>query len=144
MNTEISFLVIDDSELDRFVTQKFLERAKQNVSVKPFHNAEEPLKMILENTGQADTLPTVILLDLKMPVMSGFKFVEEFEKIPAEIQLKYVIIILTMLSSSNDPMDIYKILHFKTVKSVVEKPLTHEKLASILKHLTPGRHKSKD
>jgi len=136
MNREISFIVIDDSELDRFVTQKFLERANQNLLVKTFHNAEDALELIRENNDKKDTLPTIILLDLQMPVMSGFKFVEEFEKIPSEVQKKYVIIVLTVLTSSSDPKDIYNILTFKTVKSIVEKPLTHEKLTSLLKHVT--------
>lgn len=136
MNREISFIVIDDSELDRFVTQKFLERANQNLVVKTFHNAEEALEMIRENNDKTDTVPTVVLLDLQMPVMSGFKFVEEFEKIPSEIQKKYVIIALTVLSSSSDPKDIHKISTFNTVKSIVEKPLTHEKLTLLLKHVT--------
>jgi len=144
MNTEISFIIIDDSELDRFITQKFLERTKQNISIRTFHGAEQALKTICENTDEKDRALTVILLDLQMPVMSGFKFVEEFEKIPVEIQQKYVIIILTVLSSSNDPLETNRILTFKTVKSIVEKPLTHEKLASLLKHVTLARNKLKN
>ncbi|MDR3693633.1 response regulator [Mucilaginibacter sp.] len=135
MNKEISFIIIDDSELDCYVTEKFLQRANQNLIIKTFNDAQEALELIRENNNKNEVIPTIILLDLQMPVMSGFKFVEEFEKISAEIQKKYVIIVLTVLSSSNDPKDIYKILTFKTVKSIVEKPLTTEKLTSLLKHV---------
>ncbi|BAU53544.1 response regulator [Mucilaginibacter gotjawali] len=141
MNRELSFIIIDDSELDCYVTQKFLQRANQNLIIKTFNDAQEALELIRENNNFDVVPPTIILLDLQMPVMSGFKFVEEFEKIPAEIQKKYVIIVLTVLSSSNDPKDIYKILTFKTVKSLVEKPLTLEKLASLLKHVPPAGNK---
>ncbi|HWZ04642.1 MAG TPA: response regulator [Mucilaginibacter sp.] len=135
MNRELSFIIIDDSELDCFVTQKFLERANRKLTIKVFQEAAQALELIRENKSEHNKLPNVILLDLQMPGMSGFKFVEEFEKIPSEIQEKYVIIILTVLSSSSDPKDIYNILTFKTVKSIVEKPLTLEKLISLLKHV---------
>jgi CheY-like chemotaxis protein len=141
MNRELSFIIIDDSELDCYVTQKFLQRANQNLIIKTFNDAQEALELIRDNNNLDVVPPTVILLDLQMPVMSGFKFVEEFEKIPSEIQKKYVIIVLTVLSSSNDPKDIYKILTFKTVKSLVEKPLTLEKLTSLLKHVPPAGNK---
>ncbi|WP_295666626.1 response regulator [uncultured Mucilaginibacter sp.] len=141
MNTELSFIIIDDSELDCYVTQKFLQRANQNLIIKTFNDAQEALELIRDNNNLDTVRPKVILLDLQMPVMSGFKFVEEFEKIPAEIQNKYVIIVLTVLSTSNDPKDIYKILTFKTVKSLVEKPLTLEKLASLLKYVPPAGNK---
>ena len=141
MNTELSFIIIDDSELDCYVTQKFLQRANQNRIIKTFNDAREALELIRDNNNLDTVRPTVILLDLQMPVMSGFKFVEEFEKIPAEIQNKYVIIVLTVLSTSNDPKDIYKILTFKTVKSLVEKPLTLEKLTSLLKYVPPAGNK---
>jgi len=135
MNRELSFIIIDDSELDCFVTQKFLERANRKLTIKVYQDAEQALELIRENKSEHNKLPNVILLDLQMPGMSGFKFVEEFEKIPSEIQEKYAIIVLTVLSSSSDPKDIYNILTFKTVKSVVEKPLTLEKLISLLKHV---------
>lgn len=140
MNREISFIIIDDSELDRYVTEKFLQRSGQNLIIKTFNDAQEALELIRENNNQNEVIPTIILLDLQMPVMSGFKFVEEFEKIPAEIQKKYVVIVLTVLSSSNDPNDIYKISTFKTVNHIVQKPLTHEKLTLLLKEvlLTKG------
>ena len=141
MNTELSFIIIDDSELDCYVTQKFLQRANQNLIIKTFNDAQEALELIRDNNNLDTVRPKVILLDLQMPVMSGFKFVEEFEKIPAEIQNKYVIIVLTVLSTSNDPKDIYKILTFKTVKSLVEKTLTLEKLASLLKYVPPAGNK---
>lgn len=140
MNREISFIIIDDSELDCYVTQKFLERANQNLVIETFQYAELALDFIRENNDK-DTALTVILLDLQMPEVSGFEFVEKFEKMPSEIQKKYVIIVLTVQSSSNDHKDIYKILTYKTVKSIVEKPLTFEKLTLLLKHVPPAGSK---
>jgi CheY-like chemotaxis protein len=131
MNIEFSFIVIDDSELDCFVTQKFLELSNKNLAIKTFQNAKHALEMIRENPNK-DNFPTIILLDLQMPFMNGFDFVEEFEKFPAVVKKNYRIAILTILSPTNNPTDVYKILTYKTVNSIIEKPLTKEKLLSLL------------
>jgi CheY-like chemotaxis protein len=132
MNIEFSFIVIDDSELDCFVTQKFLERSTKDLAIKTFQNAQYALEIIRENTAGNSPVPTIILLDLQMPFMSGFDFVEEFEKFPAEVKKNYRIVILTVLTSANNPADIHKILAYQTVNSIIEKPLTKQKLLSLL------------
>ena len=136
MNIEFSFIIIDDNELDCFVTQKFLERTNKNLNIKSFQNAEHVLEIIRENNSEKIRYPAIIFLDLLMPLMNGFKFVEEFEKLPIEIQKKFVIIILTVLSANSHPNDIRKLLTYGAVNNVVDKPLTKEKLASLLNQLS--------
>lgn len=135
MNIEFSFIIIDDSELDCYVTQKFLERTNDGLIIKTFQNAVHALETIRENHVENSGVPTIILLDLQMPLMTGFKFVEEFEKLPPEIQKNYMIIILTVLTSTNDPKHIQKILTHETVNRVIEKPLTKEKLIKLLEQV---------
>jgi len=138
MNINFSFFIIDDGELDRYVTQKFLERLDKNLIIKTFEDAEQALQLICENTENDTSLPVVILLDLQMPLMNGFKFVEEFEKLPLEVKKKYTIIVLTILSTASNPTDIYRILNYASVKSIVEKPLTKEKLFLLLNQAGAG------
>jgi len=128
MNINFSFIVIDDGELDCYITQKFLERIDKTLAIQTFQDAEQALAVIREDK-RPDTLPhTIILLDLQMPMMSGFKFVEEFEKLPGEIQKNYSIIILSILTSASNPNDISGVLNYSKVHSIIEKPLTKEKL----------------
>jgi len=132
MNIEFSFIIIDDSELDCFVTQKFLERSAKYLAIKTFQNAEYALEIIRENTAGNSPVPTIILLDLQMPFMNGFDFLEEFEKLPVEVKKNYRIAVLTVLTSANNPADIHKILAYHAVNGIIEKPLTKEKLLSLL------------
>jgi CheY-like chemotaxis protein len=125
---EFSFIIIDDSELDCFIAQRLLKHSNRNLTVKIFQNARQVLEIIRESSKE-DNQPTIILLDLQMPLMNGFDFVEEFEKLPAEVQKNYTIAIL---SSTKNPTDVYKILTYKTVYSIIEKPLTKEKLLSLI------------
>ena len=133
----VSFIVVDDNELDRFVTQNFLKRSDESLIINTFHDARDVLELIRENSNEPDPVPAIILLDLQMPFMNGFEFVEEFEKFPAEIREKYTIIILTILSPDNNPGDIFRIYNFGAVKSIIEKPLTKEKLLSLLSYIKP-------
>jgi CheY-like chemotaxis protein len=132
MNIEFSFIIIDDSELDCFVTQKFLEFSTKDLTIQTFQNAQYALEIIRENTAGNSLVPTIILLDLQMPFMNGFEFVEEFEKFPAEVQKNYRIAILTVLTPASNPADIHRIRTYKTVNSIIEKPLTKEKLLPLL------------
>jgi CheY-like chemotaxis protein len=135
MDIEFSFIVIDDSELDRFVTQKFLERSAKGLIIKTFQHAQHALEIIRKTTAENSLIPTIVLLDLRMPVMNGFEFVEEFGKLPAEVQKNYRIIILTILSTASNPGDINRILTYGAVNSIIEKPLTKEKLLLLLKQV---------
>jgi CheY-like chemotaxis protein len=138
MNIEFSFIIIDDSELDRFVTQKFLEHSNRDLAIKAFQNAQHALEIIRENIDEDSSGPTIILLDLQMPFMSGFDFVEEFEKFPAEVKKNYSIAVLSILTPTTNPADLHKILTYKAVNSIIEKPLTREKLLSLLTKIQPA------
>ncbi|HEY4327469.1 MAG TPA: response regulator [Mucilaginibacter sp.] len=132
MSINFSFIIIDDGELDCYVTQKFLERIDKNLLVRTFQSAHQALDVIRDGYWDSGSLHTVILLDLQMPLMNGFRFVEEFEKLDAEVQKNYSIIILSILNSATNPADIARILSYDKVNSIIEKPLTREKLFLLL------------
>jgi CheY-like chemotaxis protein len=130
MNTKFSFIIIDDSELDRFITKKFLELTNKDFIIETFSNANHAMEAIRKDEN--DNLPAIILLDMQMPLMSGFEFIEEFESLPPEIRNKYIIILLSVLSNSKSPAEMYQELDKSIVSSVIEKPLTAEKLFVLL------------
>jgi len=135
MNINFSFIIIDDSELDRYITQKFLELADKRLDIKTFQSAEVALEMIREEYLEKRELPTIIFLDLLMPMMTGHKFVEEFEKLPVEIKGNFMIVILTLLSVDSHPDSIYGIPANAAINSIIEKPLTREKLTALLERI---------
>ncbi len=126
---ELSFIVIDDSELDCFVARKIIELTDKNIPVKTYQNGRDVINQIRADFDKRDMPLTIILLDLRMPVMNGFQFVDEFEKFPLDIKRKYQIHIL---SSSKNTNDLYRISTYDTVISLIEKPFTREKLMALL------------
>jgi two-component SAPR family response regulator len=74
-----------------------------------------------------------------MPIMNGYQFVGEFENLPSEIQNEYRIIVL---SATRNVSDISRILSYPSVRSILEKPLTKEKINEVFNQLAfvkPGK-----
>ncbi len=123
----LSVIVIDENELDCFIAQKVIQFTYKDSTLKTYQSALSALEDISKRENNV-RIPTVILLDLLMPVMDGFQFVEAYEKLSPELIEKYRVYIL---SSTKNKSDITRILAFKTVKGIIEKPLTKEKMIEL-------------
>ena len=93
--------IIDDDPIFVFGTKKILELANFCNSFMVFQNGEEALnnlKPIVESGGPS--IPDIILLDLNMPIMDGWQFLEEFTKIPSEQQILIYIALVPLFLES--------------------------------------------
>jgi len=125
---KLSFIVIDDSELDCFIARKFIEHTNKNVRVSSYLKGRLVIDQLRKEAPNHNMPLTVILLDLRMPDMNAFQFVSEFEKLPIDIKKKYLIYII---SSTRNTNDIQRILNHTTVHGMIEKPLTREKIIKL-------------
>lgn len=127
-----NFILIDDSRLDCFISEKIIKNIEPSNSVRSFSEAGEALKHIA-NTPATENLPkTVILLDIQMPVMSGFEFAEAFEKLPPKQKAHYVIF---MVSSSTNESDRIRIGNFPSIKHLYKKPLNKEVIKELIERV---------
>lgn len=118
MEPLLNFFLIDDSAFDLFIYEKLLIKSGITSSVKTFNSARDALKFLVE---QADNLPeTIILLDLQMPDMNGFEFIDEFDQLSDAIRQKFKIF---MLSSTIDTRDIEKAKASRHIIDLLPKPL---------------------
>lgn len=123
-------LLIDDDNIFNFINKKIIEMEKFEGKVLSYCDAQKALlylKMICESGGI--DFPDMIFLDINMPVMDGWEFLEEFDKFPLSIINKCRIYILT---SSIDQNDIEKSKAYDTVKDFISKPLSEEILKTLL------------
>lgn len=116
-------LLIDDNYIDNFVTRKILEVSNFAETIVVVRSATEAIDSLRNGTVK----PDVIFLDIRMPLMSGFEFLEAYDKI--DLDKKNIKIF--MLSSSLDPLDIRKSLDNKYITQFIHKPLTQKAIEEL-------------
>lgn len=122
--------LVDDDNTFVFITKKIIGQLDLLNKLEIFGNGLEALNYLKENSQNFDALPEIIILDLSMPVMDGWQFLDEFEKIKLQMAKKITIYICT---SSITPEDILKSQDFANVKEYIIKPITKDKILSIIK-----------
>jgi CheY-like chemotaxis protein len=124
-------LVIDDDFSSLFLAQLTLEDMQVAGKVIPLQSAEAGLTLLKENClsdPDKGSCPDLILLDINMPVMDGFDFLEELQRLGQQNLIDRVIVALTSSNSPKDRqrMQTYGVQHF------VVKPITEEKVTEIM------------
>lgn len=121
-------MLVDEDEIDNIINQKILESNNFAERIIVFRTGQDGLDFLKQNKDIADQLPEIIFLDINMPIMDGFQFLEEFEKIGGAVHDKCRII---MLSSSISPRDIDRAASNRFVKKYLNKPLNSRYLQAI-------------
>lgn len=124
--------IIDDDQLSVKLVSLLINKNEFCQEIKTFYDAQSALDEIAKNIHKNDNLPDVILLDLNMPVIDGWQFLDEFILLP--LQKEIAIFIVT---SSIDPVDIEMANEYKAVKTYIMKPITASKLKSISVLINP-------
>ncbi len=119
-------LLVDDNPLDNMVNTQLIESAGFALKLNKFESAKETLEFL--KNASPEELPEVIFLDIVMPGMDGFQFLDEFEKLGDEITRKCKII---LLSTSDSFKDLNRANKNRLVKKFLNKPLTNDMLTAI-------------
>lgn len=114
--------LIDDQPIANFITKKLLENEGFSEGVIEFTDARKAMEKI-ESDEEA-----LIFLDLNMPVMNGWQFLEALKK--KNINTRVII-----LTSSTSSIDRQKAIEYPCVIKYVEKPMSKKKLANLFIHL---------
>jgi CheY-like chemotaxis protein len=121
--------LIDDDSLVNFLNQEIIKDSYPDLKVRSFESATDALEDIKENIKTSHfSLPQLILLDINMPVMDGWEFLDEFNQLPKNLTKDCKVI---MHTSSIDPRDIEKAKTYPAVIDYVTKPLNIQTLSKI-------------
>jgi CheY-like chemotaxis protein len=117
-------LLIDDNYIDSFVTRRILESVNfaDEIVVR-----QSPAEAI-DSLKSGEIKPNVIFVDVRMALMDGFKFIQEYDKLDEENKSAEKIF---MLSSSLDPSDFKRSAENKYITQFLHKPLTHKTLEDL-------------
>jgi CheY-like chemotaxis protein len=122
MKNKMTYL-IDDDRLSIKLMSMLISKNDFCEEIISFHNPQTALEELKSNATNASKLPDVILLDLNMPVLDGWQFLDEFKLVTFAKK-----IVIFIVSSSIDPIDLEMVKNYPIVKNYIIKPLSSEKL----------------
>lgn len=138
---EVSIMIVDDSEPERYLTRRIVKRAAKNQprirkDIFAAVDGREALDFLLDQQGGQATHgsafpPGLILLDLNMPRMSGFEFLEAFQQLRGQETSLSETVVSIFTSSSHDE-DRTRALSFEFVTDYIVKPLSEEQLIALV------------
>lgn len=132
MTTLKTLTIVDDDDIFVFLTTKIIEQTNLVDLINVFGNGLDAINFLKENKNNVDALPDIILLDLSMPIMNGWQFLEKYNKLNPTIGKKITIYIC---SSSISPDDITRAKTISEVSDYIIKPITKDKLIDLIKKL---------
>lgn len=137
INTKaVSILLVDDDEINNFISVKLIKKTLLNTEISTCLNGKFAIEQLVEiQERDPNNLPDYILLDINMPIMNGWEFLDEYQRLNIDPAGKSKIFII---SSSVFNNDINKAKSYSLVKDFISKPLSVDKIKEVLSLANAG------
>ncbi|MCA1763365.1 MAG: response regulator [Cryomorphaceae bacterium] len=123
-------LIIDDDPISILVSETIIRKHHFSQEIKSFKSARDGIAFLKEHLAEGHKLPGVIFLDVMMPIMDGWEFLDAYEEIIDKSDFEPNVIMLTALTGDKDRE---KARAHPLVKTFVSKPITSDFLRSLAK-----------
>jgi len=129
-----SVLLVDDDDASVFLSTLFIENLHLEIELFIAHDGKEALEILEEKNvrtnGKYSFTPCLLLLDINMPEMNGWQFLDAYQKrFPKALQAQITIVLMTV---SEDERDFIRAMKNPLVKAYISKPLTDEDIQEIM------------
>lgn len=122
--------VIEDDPITSMLLRKLIERGQFAQSTVAFHNGKLPIQQMRKRREDGDAFPDLIMLDINMPVMDGWEFLDHIVSEFNDLGLPIVI-----MTSSIDTNDVKKSKNYCCVKGYYYKPVTMDNFNKIISEI---------
>jgi len=127
----VSVLLVDDDEINNFISIKLIKKALLNTEIMACLNGKFAIDQLYDiQKRDPSKLPDYILLDINMPIMNGWEFLDEYKRLNIDPSGKTKIYIISSSVFSND---INKARSYPLVKDFISKPLNVDKIVELFK-----------
>jgi len=124
--------LIDDDDIFVFLTKKTILKVTTDIEVEVFSDGFQAITHLKNIHDEKERLPDVIFLDLNMPVMDGWEFLEEYQDLYQSFARKTE---LYIVSSSISPHEMERSKNISSVADFIIKPLVKEKFLEIIESI---------
>lgn len=131
---KLNIFLVDDDNIYQFTAKKTLESMGLTQEVTVFPDGEKAIEFIKDHISEPDLLPDVIFLDINMPIMDGWQFVEAFQQLSLPRKIA-----LYMVSSSVDESDMKRSKEFGVIDDYIIKPVGRSRFEQLLSMLENGQ-----
>lgn len=129
LSKTINVLLVDDDEINNFISIKLIKKALLNTSITACLNGKFAIDQLVElQQKDPESLPDYILLDINMPIMNGWDFLDEYNRLGIDPLKKTKIYIISSSVFSND---ISKAKSYPLVHDFISKPLNVDRIKEI-------------
>jgi response regulator RpfG family c-di-GMP phosphodiesterase len=129
INRSVSILLVDDDEINNFISIKLIKKALISTEIMACLNGKFAIDQLVSiQKKDPNQLPDYILLDINMPIMNGWEFLDEYKRLNIDPSGKSKIFIISSSVFSND---INKARSYPLVKDFISKPLNVEKIVEL-------------
>lgn len=130
--TPITIALVDDDSIFQLTASRMLKSSGEQTNILQFSNGEEALRYLLTNADEKQNLPDIILLDINMPHVDGWMFLNDYTDLKKKLSKD---ILIYMVSSSIDPTDINRAKSNAHVEDFLIKPILKEGYQKLLQSL---------
>jgi CheY-like chemotaxis protein len=127
-----TFCIVDDDDLYQFTTTLLLKKTDLVNKIIVFSNGLKAINFLKDEMGHVENIPDILFLDINMPVMDGWEFLEEYLLIKPMMPKTVVIY---MVSSSVDERDVLKAKSISALSGYLIKPISSENIMDVISEI---------
>ncbi len=138
---KLKVMIVDDEEVDRYLATRAIGKFDEIGQVVEFEDGVGAVDALSEDEFRHEWLtppPVLILLDINMPRMGGFEFLDNLSQLEEDSSSSLGGCVILMLTSSDYFGDKERAASYSSVKGYIQKPISEEKLRAVILEHYPG------
>ena len=132
MSKPLIICIIDDDDVYQYTITNAIKKNSIVKKILVFSDGKEGIDFLIDNIANVEDIPDIIFLDINMPIMDGWQFLEQYVKLKPRVGKKVTIY---MISSSVDPIDVKRAKAMSEISDYLIKPIKSEQVSEIIEKI---------